>query len=505
MLLCYINSKGGCGNLDWIQSIQHGLNFIESHLLDKELDNNSVARHSYSSNANFQRTFSIVTGVTIADYIRSRRLTMAGEELAKTDSKVIEIALKYLYESPESFTKAFTRFHGVTPSDVKRKSCKLKYFDPIFLRIEVRGGFHMNTKMIPNLPTINNSWFGENYHFNGVAGYVMGCLGEMALSDYSLFAGITGDFFAQFYPLGNFVDDSASAFYLGLKGLANVFDRIGFSVEFFSEFEMQSDCKYLKKITSSIDRGTPVIWFRSGGQRVAVVGYENNGDTLLYLENNKPEPERFIPERFALNEDFFNNTAKDTHGFIIVNKKLRDVSLKSIYREAIYQLPEILSIKSDSFVLGAQAFRAWANDIENGKYEGMEPEDYNGNYFAYEIYVVNLATNSGGCQSFLEKAQEMNPDFTFLEDVRKQYRITNYLWNGGYWIKDVLTPLEREEMKQLYGDYNLESLDGAFGCKLETLQDKERRASIVSQIYKFADCMDEVVRILNDNLKDKHI
>jgi len=130
----------------------------------------------------------------------------------------------------------------------------------------------------------------------------------------------------------------------------------------------------------------------------------------------------------------------------------------------------------------------------------MDPEYFSSEYFAYEIYVVNMATNSGGCQSFLEKAQELNPDFTFLEDVRKQYRITNYLWNGGYWIKDVHSPEEREEMKRLYGGETLESLGGAFGCKLETLQDKEKREPIVRQIRRCADCIDEVVRILNENI-----
>lgn len=97
--------------MDWIQSIHPALNYIEDHLLDEELDNNSVARHSYSSNANFQRTFSIVTGLAIADYIRYRRLTLAGEELAKADLKVIDTALKYRYDTPESFSKAFTVLH----------------------------------------------------------------------------------------------------------------------------------------------------------------------------------------------------------------------------------------------------------------------------------------------------------------------------------------------------------------------------------------------------------
>ena len=195
------------------------------------------------------------------------------------------------------------------------------------------------------------------------------------------------------------------------------------------------------------------------------------------------------PERLVLDENILEDNHLIPAGMIIAGNKKFEVSLKQIYRDVIIQLPKLLTIKTDDYVFGAEAFRVWANDIENGKYE-----EINLDFSSYEVYVLNLATNSGGSQEFLEKAQELNPDFTFLEDVRKQYRITNYLWNGGHWIKDVHSPEEREEMKRLYGDYNLESLGGAFGCKLETLQDKEKRSLIVKQIRRFADCM-EIIKI----------
>ncbi len=482
--------------MDWIQSIQRALNYIEAHLFDEDLNNDNVAKQAYSSSANFQRIFSIVTGVTVADYIRFRKLTLAGEEFARGDAKIIDIALKCGYDTPESFTKAFTRFHGVTPSEAKRRPDSTKYYAPIFLRIEVQGGFNMSTKVIPNIPPLVNSWFGENYHFNGVARYVMGCLGEMTFADYTLFAGITGDVFAQFYPLGDFKDDSASDYYLGLRSLVKVFDKIGYSAEAFSERELQADPgHFIKKITSSIDRGIPVIWYH-GCPKGAIIGYEGDGNTLLYLSDNKTEPERLV-----LDEDFYKNEQTDIHGWIIVGQKKREVSLKQIYRNVIQQLSQLLNTKTQDYVFGAEAFRALANDIATGKYDTMKPEEFDGNFFAYEVYIVNLATNSGGCQAFLEKALEMNPDFTFLEEVRKEYRITNYLWNGGHWVKDVHSQEERDEMMRLYGDYNLETLGGAFGCKLETLQDKTKRAPIVKQFHRFADCMDEVVRILNENLR----
>jgi len=486
--------------MDWIQSVQRALNYIEANMLDEELDNDTVAKQAYSSNANFQRIFSIVAGVTIADYIRCRRLTLAGKELADTNVKVIDTALKYCYDTPDSFTKAFARFHGVTPSEAKNNPKNLKCFSPIFLRIEVQGGFNMSTKMIPNLPPIANSWHGENYHFNGVARYVMGCLGEMALADYSLIAGITGDTFTQFYPLGDggFKGDSASSFYLGVSKIDTVFDTLGYIAESFSEREFQSNYDYyVKKIIASIDRGIPVIWHRRG-PTAAIVGYETDGSAFLYL--NSLSKDQTKPERLVLEEECFKNDKIDSCGWTIVSKKIRDVSLKEIYRNAISNLPKLLTMKTDDFVFGARAFRAWASDIENGEFSRMSLDEFTGDYFTYEIYVVNAATNSGGCQSFLEKAQELNPDFTFLEEVRKQYRITNYLWNSGHWMKDVHSSEEREEMKRLYGDYNLETLGGAFGCKLETLQDKEKRDLIVKQIRRFADCIDEVVRIIKENL-----
>ena len=486
--------------MDWIQSVQRALNYIEANILDEKLDNDTVAKQAYSSSANFQRIFSIVAGVTIADYIRSRRLTLAGKELADSNIKVIDTALKYCYETPDSFAKAFARFHGITPSEARNNPNSLKSFSPIFLRIDVQGGFNMNTKMISNLLPIANAGHGENYHFNGVARYVMGCLGEMTLADYSLIAGITGDSFTQFYPLGggNFKGDSASAFYLGLQGYASVFEKLGYSAESFTEREFQSDYEhYVKKITASIDRGIPVIWHRRG-PAAAIVGYETDGGAFLYL--NSMSKDQTKPERLVLAEKCFKDDEIDSCGWTIVNKKTRDVSLKEIYRNAIINLPKLLTMKTDEFIFGAGAFRAWADDIEKGKFSRMSPDKFTEDYFTYEVYVVNAATNSGGCQSFLEKAQELNPDFAFLEEVRKQYRITNYLWNSGYWIKDVHSPEEREKMKRLYGDYNLETLGGAFGCKHETLQDEEKRALIVKQIRRFADCIDEVVRVLDENL-----
>ena len=92
--------------MDWITGMQKAIDYIESNLTE-EIDYGKVAAESFSSSYHFQRVFSILCGYTLGEYIRLRRLSLAGTELATGKEKVIDIALKYGYDSPDSFSKAF--------------------------------------------------------------------------------------------------------------------------------------------------------------------------------------------------------------------------------------------------------------------------------------------------------------------------------------------------------------------------------------------------------------
>lgn len=133
--------------MDWITGIQNAINYIEEHLTE-EIDYEIVAKEASCSSFYLQRIFSILCGMTLGDYIRNRRLTLAGNELSAADDKVIDIALKYGYESPESFTRAFSRFHGVTPSKAKKDGSKLKSFSRLSVKITLSGGNIMDYKII---------------------------------------------------------------------------------------------------------------------------------------------------------------------------------------------------------------------------------------------------------------------------------------------------------------------------------------------------------------------
>ncbi len=152
--------------MDWIMGMQKAIDYIEDHLLEN-IDYEAVAAQSFSSSYHFQRTFSILCGYTVGEYIRNRRLSLAGSELANSDSKVIDVALKYGYESPDSFAKAFYKFHGVLPSQARCGGSNLRSFSRLVLKISLEGGKVMNYR-IENKPEMVLTGFKR--HFSGVPG-----------------------------------------------------------------------------------------------------------------------------------------------------------------------------------------------------------------------------------------------------------------------------------------------------------------------------------------------
>ena len=132
--------------MDWITGIQNAINYIEDHITE-ELDYGQIATESFSSPFHFQRVFSILCGYTLGEYIRNRRLTLAGTELANTSEKIIDVAYKYGYESPESFAKAFQKFHGITPSQARSSGAMLKSFSRLSIKVSLEGGSIMNYRI----------------------------------------------------------------------------------------------------------------------------------------------------------------------------------------------------------------------------------------------------------------------------------------------------------------------------------------------------------------------
>lgn len=128
--------------MNMIKSFNDTIEYIET-VLDSKIDKNKVFQLSSYSFAMFSRLFSIITDMTLSEYIRYRKLTKAAIDLRETKLKVIDVALKYGYESADSFSNAFKKFHGYSPLEVKRGK-QFRVFSPIQLAINVKGGRKMN-------------------------------------------------------------------------------------------------------------------------------------------------------------------------------------------------------------------------------------------------------------------------------------------------------------------------------------------------------------------------
>lgn len=133
--------------MELLNGMQRAIDYIEAHLTE-EIRWQEAAACAFCSVGYFQRMFALLCGVTPAEYVRNRRLTLAGSALCGTGARVIDVALQFGYESPESFTRAFTRFHGITPITAKQPGAKLRSFSCLSVSINLHGGTSIDYKIM---------------------------------------------------------------------------------------------------------------------------------------------------------------------------------------------------------------------------------------------------------------------------------------------------------------------------------------------------------------------
>ncbi|MGG3641800.1 AraC family transcriptional regulator [Bacillus gobiensis] len=132
----------------WIESLQKAIDYMEEHLLDEHLTISKISKHANSSAFHFQRIFSILTDISVGEYLRRRRLTLAAQELVRTNSKIIDLACKYGYDTPEAFSKAFRRQHGVTPTEARNGIGKLRNYNRLIIQVNLKGAEPMQYKIV---------------------------------------------------------------------------------------------------------------------------------------------------------------------------------------------------------------------------------------------------------------------------------------------------------------------------------------------------------------------
>ncbi|TDF94723.1 AraC family transcriptional regulator [Paenibacillus piri] len=132
--------------MDLLKNMNGALHYIEENLA-QEIDYTEVARRALCSEYHFKRMFSFLAGVTLSEYIRRRRLTLAAFELGDSKLRIIDVAVKYGYSSADSFTRAFQSLHGVTPSEARYHGQSLKAYPRMTFQLSVKGGSEMNYRI----------------------------------------------------------------------------------------------------------------------------------------------------------------------------------------------------------------------------------------------------------------------------------------------------------------------------------------------------------------------
>ena len=226
--------------MDWIIGIQLAIDYIEDNLTET-IDYEEVAKKCYSSSYHFQRVFSILCGFTLGEYIRNRRLTLAGRELATTNAKVIDVAMKYGYESPDSFAKAFQKFHGILPSQARNNGSNLKSFSRLVLKFSLEGGTTMNYR-IETKPAL--TLLGYKKRFNGTPydearQHQEGDFFKTTRAHQWLIKGMSNDKMSDYCVLSNF-DDDGYDFYISVTTDAyereNLYNSEVTGIDFMDKF-----------------------------------------------------------------------------------------------------------------------------------------------------------------------------------------------------------------------------------------------------------------------------
>ena len=148
--LLILKLKGGC-LLDTLSNMNNALTYIEGHLTE-EIDYSEVSKIAYCSEYHFKRMFSFLAGIGLSEYIRRRRLSLAAIDLKDTNLRIIDVAVKYGYNSADSFSRAFHSLHGILPSEARSENTQLKAYPRMTFQLSIKGGCEMNYRIVEKGP-----------------------------------------------------------------------------------------------------------------------------------------------------------------------------------------------------------------------------------------------------------------------------------------------------------------------------------------------------------------
>ena len=472
--------------MESLERLNKLISYVEENL-DGEIDNQTLSYIAACPLAVLQRLFVLMTGSTLTEYVRLRRLACAADDVRGGNEKMIDIAIKYGFDSSDTFGVAFKRQYGMTPTAARKTNAMLPNYDRIFFTPSIKR-IKGDVTMSQSSRVLTNKWRqpdtssdehfhplldkyqGQNYAFNACMALLMKYLGESKDYDYWFFSDVSGDSFTQIYgqDLTKW-HQCLSQVCFDEHLIKRVFDACGYNYTFVSPESFSANReKYVQKVVDHIDRDLPVIVkgfsipFNGNLYPVeeisCIVGYENGGEVLLFLPDASA-----IPIPFTLDIPYT---------LVFSEEKKKAPALPEVYRQVIRNvlLFNLISPRN-GISFGVHAFLDWADALENGKFDGVPVEDLD-NWPHYGAYLCIIATNSYH-PHYLDKAKELCPDIKelpIIEAVIKKMRL---------YINEFI------------------GLEGGFGMEEYKLKDRELMRPICEMIRKYAGFYNELLSAFN--------
>ena len=414
--------------MQWIDDIQRAINYMEENLLE-DINAEAVAGSIHVSKDYFQKIFAVVTGFSVGEYIRNRRLSLAGQELAEGNAKVIDVALKYCYETPESFTKAFSRFHGVTPSSARRQGERLKTFQRLTIQINIRGGFNMSVKLdvrsvgyLNNMPGDPRS--PESFALPACLTSLAEHLGEDPRWEtiqahgrdwqkrrlYDAILAATGMSFGLLWWHGEKAGEVCpSSFDLTQVNaehndtIKRAFAYVGRSCEIVERADDNFE-RMKRRIVQSLDAGRPVLSFgpiEPHEECSILCGYDSGGDTLFGWSHwQSRNPADTEPNGMFRASGWHKNMWK----IVLCGEKTQP---KTDLREIIQHGLAIATADDiGGLYAGHAAYSAWADYVSDPAYRKTKGKELQGKYWYHSALVGNHAEARAYLGGFLRAAAE---------------------------------------------------------------------------------------------------
>jgi len=432
--------------MDWVQSLQKAINFIEEHILE-DLTPEQIAKSVYSSSAHFQRIFTMITGITIGEYIRCRRLTLAANELIHSHDKILNIAVKYHYDTAGSFTKAFTRFHGLTPSEAK-KSGNVRCFAPFCISINLRGGLKMQRSLIPNVPVINYDGNNAGF-FVTLLETALRAIGEECNRSKLIALSGEGNRFCwtdSTWVFGNEVTDSINNTPFETEN--RILTAIGWKAKYITvqrdknDDFMNIDAKQIRQdFVHSIDIGLPVIIRykeHADCDLNIFFGYEEDGQKIIgYPYNNHFEADRSQPSDTNM-PTAWENWEDNLAGYILLQNKIESASERNAALSTFRCISEHFRNTNDirGRNIGLAAWKSFLHHLEFDDFSELSTGEVGNRFAIYCDALCQINARSEAlpyyrfiAQQFPEWREQLENAITSLEACASY---GGFLWSQGF-------------------------------------------------------------------------